>query len=615
MAIQDLIDTVKFDFNAQSIDYTQKNCSQDNNNNNAFLNVFQSANKNYNSSSQDLSQLQDVNQYNQNSAQDLSQSQDVSQYKGFKSDYENFYNKLDTNKNSDNQIKQDSANQAKNQTDNATTDNKTTTTTTTSTSTTTIAETKDPQEKLNKNTKKVEDNTSIADQKNTEISKGNKEQKAKPNKETKETSEEKNNIVTKSTDVNAENINLNAVIQSNLQNIDISSNKEAQPQPVLPKIKEDNAVLQKTNDAVELKVDNSVKNLPEELNSIQKQIANEKITNKQAEKISQQQPATVEEKTSTDQTQTTKINPEELQKTAIKTTDQPATPVQSQKPEILATDNVLNNLNAADKNQIKQPQSNNLKPVSSKLAEVINNEDSKPIVTSIDVKSISSKMDSGSQDKQQNQQDLKSGINQIQALSTDENNSQKIDIQKTSQFDKILNIKQTQPLENSVLNQLKDKISTDLTDNKSQISIILRPENLGKVNINIVSQDGVVTAQITAENSQVKDILNKGLETLKQNLAEQGVTVGKMVVNVQEHSSSMNSDQNQKNFDQANSNTSNMNYQSGKQNFSEQDASGSSNNQSYGFDEEAENENKTNESNILTGQSPVIRAGQVDYKV
>ena len=279
----------------------------------------------------------------------------------------------------------------------------------------------------------------------------------------------------------------------------------------------------------------------------------------------------------------------------------------------MASEDVLNKLNAIDKTQIKQPHSENLKPVSEKLADTINNEEAKPVITNIQVQTNSSKQDSDGQNQKQNQQELKSNINQVQVISSDENNLQKIDLQKTSQFDKILNTKQTQTLENSVLNQLKDKISSDISTNKSQVSIVLRPDNLGKVNINLVSQNGVLTAQITAENTQVKDILTKGLETLRQNMAEQGINVGKMVVNVQESSSSnqnMNSEENQKNFEQANSNTSNMNYQSDKQKHSGESSSAYLNNESYEFNEESENE--TGES---VGENKVFHSGTVDYKI
>ena len=45
MAIENLIDTVKFDSNTKNNEYTQKNYSKDNSN--GFLNIFESTNKSF----------------------------------------------------------------------------------------------------------------------------------------------------------------------------------------------------------------------------------------------------------------------------------------------------------------------------------------------------------------------------------------------------------------------------------------------------------------------------------------------------------------------------------------------------------------------------------------
>ena len=585
MTIKNLIDTVKFDFNIKDNDYAQKNCSKDNGS--GFLNVFESANKSYNFSFDKTEKF---------SYKNLEQRNENKNFKSkeFKSEYEGFYNKLDSNKNIDTPIKKRVQSETKKIVSEAKEDKKEI-----------ISETKETVSSAKEDRKN-------AISKNKELVSETKEDRKDAISEAKEvvseTKEDKKDAISEVNDVkteNAENINSNnpnIAAQNNILNTNVIPNAEQQQITT-------NVSLQN-----KLTTDSSGNNLPEELTDIQKQIANEKIINKQAENLLQQQPVDIEaEENSEDQPEIAKINPEELKKTETKITDQAIKQVQ--KPEILASEEVLNKLN----NTIKQPQTETLKPVSEKLAETINNQDAKPVITNIEVNNSSSKMtsDDKSQNQKQAQQELKTNINQNHTALPNEDNLQKIDLQKTSQFDKILNAKQPQTLENSVLNQLKDKISLDASG-KSQINIILRPENLGKVNINLVSQNGVLTAQITAENHQVKDILNKGLEILKQNMADQGINVGKMVVNVQEPNLSnqnMNSEQNYKNFEQENANTSNMNYQSDKQNHSKDSSSASLNDKLYEFDEEIENENETNESNISAGQSSVMSTGRVDYKV
>ena len=590
MTIKNLIDTVKFDFNIKSTDYAQKNGSKDNGS--GFLNVFESTNKSYNFSFDKTEKFsyKNLEQHNENKN---------FKSKEFKSEYEGFYNKLDSNKNIDAPIKKRVLSETKEAVFDAKKNRKEI-----------ISEAKKAVSEAKENRKeavsKDKETVSEAKEDRKDATAEAKEAVSDTKENRKEDISEVNN--TTKTEV-AENTDPNNNIiaeQNNILNVNIIPNTIQQQQITT------NISLQNNNTA-ELTTATLENNLPEELTDIQKQIANEKIINKQAENLLQQQPTEAEEESSEDQPKIAKINPEDLKKTETKITDQAIKQVQ--KPEILASEEVLNKLN----NTIKPPQTETLKPVSEKLAETINNQDAKPVITNIEVNNSSSKMtsDDKSQNQKQAQQELKTNINQNHTALPNEDNLQKIDLQKTSQFDKILNAKQPQTLENSVLNQLKDKISSDASG-KSQVNIILKPENLGKVNINLVSQNGVLTAQITAENHQVKDILNKGLEILRQNMADQGINVGKMVVNVQESNSSnqnMNSEQNYKNLEQENASTSNMNYQSDKQNHSKDSASASSNDKLYEFDEEIENENETNESNISAGQSPVMSTGRVDYKV
>ena len=594
MTIKNLIDTVKFDFNIKDTDYAQKNCSKDNGS--GFLNVFESANKSYNFSFDKTEKFSYKNLEKHNENKNFNS-------KEFKSEYEGFYNKLDSNKNIDTPIKKRILSETKEAVFAAKKDRKEII----SEAKKAVFETKeDRKEAVSKDKEPVSEAKEDRKESLSEV----KETVSEAKENRKDAISEANNTTKTEVAENADPNNTVIAGQNNILNANIIPNTIQQQQTTADNTATTNASLQNNNTA-ELTIVSLENNLPEELTDVQKQIANEKIINKQAENLLQQ-PVEVEED-SEDQAQIAKINPEELKKTEVKTTDQMIKQVQ--KPEILASEEVLNKLN----NTIKQPQSETLKPVSEKLADTINNQDAKPVITNIEVNNSSSKMTS--EDKNQNQkqaqQELKTNINQNQAALPNEENLQKIDLQKTSQFDKILNSKQPQTLENSVLNQLKDKISSDASG-KSQVNIILKPENLGKVNINLVSQNGVLTAQITAENHQVKDILNKGLEILRQNMAEQGLNVGKMIVNVQEPNSSnqnLNSEQNSKNLEQQNANTSNMNYQSDKQNHSEDSALASSNDKLYEFDEEIENENEINESSISTGQSPVMSTGRVDYKV
>jgi len=183
--------------------------------------------------------------------------------------------------------------------------------------------------------------------------------------------------------------------------------------------------------------------------------------------------------------------------------------------------------------------------------------DLKPQVTKIQVQNTSKEglndNQSGNQQFQNNNVKLSTNF---QNLSSD---VARIQFEKTNQFDKVLtSARQTpaQTLEKSVLNQVSGKnLAEAIQQNKSEVTIILKPANLGKVDINLVSEKGQLTAQITAENTQVKEILSKGLDSLKQNLQDQGVNVSNLVIKVQESSQTQNNQnqfQSDQRFDQAN---------------------------------------------------------------
>ncbi|MDD3149399.1 MAG: flagellar hook-length control protein FliK, partial [Candidatus Gastranaerophilales bacterium] len=219
--------------------------------------------------------------------------------------------------------------------------------------------------------------------------------------------------------------------------------------------------------------------------------------------------------------------------------------------------------------------------------------------------------DNPTQDKQVQ---IKVSSNSNQSIQNTQVDTAKIAFEKSVEFDKVLESKQTaQNSPSNILDQVMKKISGEIGANKSQISMILKPENLGKVDINIISEKGILSAEISAENQQVKDALSKGMETLKQTLEQQGVNVDNITIKVQAPKETgsqqfdMNNNEN-KSFEQmqeefANSNSKDSN-QTSKSNFSKI-------NYSNFREDDIENTAKTIETNV----SNTTHAGLVDYKV
>lgn len=86
-----------------------------------------------------------------------------------------------------------------------------------------------------------------------------------------------------------------------------------------------------------------------------------------------------------------------------------------------------------------------------------------------------------------------------------------------------------------IVRQVVDAIKLTNTQTLQRMEIQLNPENLGKVNVMVTVREGVVTAQITAQNEQVKQALENQMVTLKENFQNQGVKVDAVEVTVQSH--------------------------------------------------------------------------------
>ncbi len=70
--------------------------------------------------------------------------------------------------------------------------------------------------------------------------------------------------------------------------------------------------------------------------------------------------------------------------------------------------------------------------------------------------------------------------------------------------------------------------------NGSRVNIVLNPENLGKVALNIINTKDGLSAQFTVTTQEARDILMKGLSGLRDGLIAQGVSVDNVTVKLSE---------------------------------------------------------------------------------
>ncbi len=76
-----------------------------------------------------------------------------------------------------------------------------------------------------------------------------------------------------------------------------------------------------------------------------------------------------------------------------------------------------------------------------------------------------------------------------------------------------------------IVNQVVEQIKLTARQDTTSMELQLYPEHLGKVAIQVTSKNGIVTAQITAENEMARAALEGSIQTLKETLQNQQLKV------------------------------------------------------------------------------------------
>jgi len=70
------------------------------------------------------------------------------------------------------------------------------------------------------------------------------------------------------------------------------------------------------------------------------------------------------------------------------------------------------------------------------------------------------------------------------------------------------------------------------TNNQKSLTIQLKPESLGKLNIELISKDGTVTARIFTDNDTVREKLEQIAPQIKEHLAQEGICLNQISVDI-----------------------------------------------------------------------------------
>jgi len=88
------------------------------------------------------------------------------------------------------------------------------------------------------------------------------------------------------------------------------------------------------------------------------------------------------------------------------------------------------------------------------------------------------------------------------------------------------------PLAHTVTNQVIMKLKLMAGESKQEMEMHLKPESLGRLTLKIIHERGEILARITAENQQVKAILENNMQMLKDALEKNGLNVQDLSVSV-----------------------------------------------------------------------------------
>lgn len=90
--------------------------------------------------------------------------------------------------------------------------------------------------------------------------------------------------------------------------------------------------------------------------------------------------------------------------------------------------------------------------------------------------------------------------------------------------------------EADIVNQVIDSVKLMASRELTSMEVMLNPEHLGSVHITVTARNGIVSAQIAAQNEQVKTALENQMVTLREQFESQGLKIDAVEITVMAHS-------------------------------------------------------------------------------
>ena len=94
-----------------------------------------------------------------------------------------------------------------------------------------------------------------------------------------------------------------------------------------------------------------------------------------------------------------------------------------------------------------------------------------------------------------------------------------------------------------LIEQFVEQTKVHISQDTTKMEMLLNPEHLGKLYLEITEQEGAITAKIQTQNAVVKEALEAQIADLRQNLSQAGVKVDAIEVTIASHEFERNLEQ------------------------------------------------------------------------
>lgn len=160
---------------------------------------------------------------------------------------------------------------------------------------------------------------------------------------------------------------------------------------------------------------------------------------------------------------------------------------------------------------------------------------------------IDTSKEDASSKRDMNQSGNESAMNQAQTTFT-----QNLTLEQTQRLAETENSSFSLYDSEDIMNQITEYLEVNVKADTTELMLQLNPESLGTLQIHISAKEGIMTAQIAAQNEAVKSIIEGQLIQLQNNFEQQNIKVEAIEVSVQTNAFNENLDNSERDNAQEN---------------------------------------------------------------